>query len=91
MARSSRDDQAMVPVKISELKDRFSHYLREVRRGGSVLVSDRGRVIARIEPVGGATPADGDDASWISRLDDAAPSGAPGARSPPTGSSADRR
>jgi antitoxin (DNA-binding transcriptional repressor) of toxin-antitoxin stability system len=59
----------MLPVKVSELKNRLSHYLREVRRGESVLVSDRDRVIARIDPVGGATAADGGDASWIDDLE----------------------
>jgi antitoxin (DNA-binding transcriptional repressor) of toxin-antitoxin stability system len=39
-------------AKISELKNRLSHYLARVRRGESVLVLDRDRVIARIEPAG---------------------------------------
>ena len=40
----------MSVVKVSELKNGLSHYLRLVRRGESVLVSDRNRVIARIDP-----------------------------------------
>lgn len=59
----------MITVRISELRNRLSHYLREVQRGKSVLVADRDRVIARIEPVGGVTAADGGDASWIADLE----------------------
>lgn len=44
-------DLAMKKAKISDLKNRLSHYLRSVRRGQSVLVYDRDRPIARIEPV----------------------------------------
>jgi antitoxin (DNA-binding transcriptional repressor) of toxin-antitoxin stability system len=40
-----------VAVKIGELKNRLSHYLRKVRAGESVLVYDRDRIIARIDPV----------------------------------------
>ena len=39
------------PVKIAELKNRLSYYLRRVQRGESILVCDRDRVIARIERV----------------------------------------
>jgi prevent-host-death family protein len=56
-------------VTISELKDHFSHYLREVRRGRSVVVCDRDRVIARIEPAGSAAPATGEDARWLEELE----------------------
>ena len=45
---------AMKTVNIAELKNRLSHYLRMVRRGEPVLVRDRDRVIARIEPAGGS-------------------------------------
>lgn len=41
----------MKKAKISELKNRLSHYLRFVRRGQSVLVYDRDRPVARIDPV----------------------------------------
>jgi antitoxin (DNA-binding transcriptional repressor) of toxin-antitoxin stability system len=44
--------QAMISVNISDLKNRLSHYLDRVRRGESVLVRDRDRVIARIDPAG---------------------------------------
>jgi prevent-host-death family protein len=45
---------AMKSVKIAELRNRLSHYLRIVRGGEPVLVCDRDRVIARIEPAGQA-------------------------------------
>ncbi len=41
----------MKRVKIAELKDHLSQYLREVERGGEVEVTDRDRPIARIVPV----------------------------------------
>jgi antitoxin (DNA-binding transcriptional repressor) of toxin-antitoxin stability system len=58
-----------VAVKISELKNRLSHYLRQVRRGESVLVCDRDRVIARLEPVGGSAPQLPGDAHWLDDLE----------------------
>jgi prevent-host-death family protein len=45
---------------IAELKNRLSYYLRCVRRGETVLVCDRDRPIARIEPVRDAVVAAGD-------------------------------
>jgi len=44
----------MKRVKIAELKDQLSRYLREVERGGEVEVTDRDRPIARIVPVPGS-------------------------------------
>jgi len=38
-------------VGIRELKAHLSRYVREVRGGQEVLVSDRGRIIARLVPV----------------------------------------
>jgi antitoxin (DNA-binding transcriptional repressor) of toxin-antitoxin stability system len=38
----------MKTVGVRELKDRLSEYLREVRRGESVLVTDRGEVVAEL-------------------------------------------
>ena len=69
MPSSCSYDKAMVTVKISELKNRLSHYLRAVRRGESVLVSDRDRVIARIDPVVGAAAMAGDDATWLDEME----------------------
>jgi antitoxin (DNA-binding transcriptional repressor) of toxin-antitoxin stability system len=42
---------AMKRANIAELRNRLSYYLRFVRRGQSVMVLDRQRVIARIDPV----------------------------------------
>src|SRR5207247_10185002 len=59
----------MKVVKIAELKNRLSYYLRRVQRGESILVCDRDRVIARIERVGADAPAAGGDAEWLDRLE----------------------
>jgi antitoxin (DNA-binding transcriptional repressor) of toxin-antitoxin stability system len=42
----------MKTVGIRELKNRLSEYLREVRAGENVLVTDRGEVIAELSPPG---------------------------------------
>ena len=59
----------MKTVKIAELKNRLSYYLRRVQRGESILVSDRDRVIARIERVGSGEPLPASDAEWLERLE----------------------
>ena len=56
-------------VTISELKSRLSHYLRRVRMGETILIRDRDRVIARIEPAGGSEAVKDDDASWLDELE----------------------
>ena len=40
----------MKTVGVRELKNRLSEFLREVRRGESVLVTDRGEVVAEFSP-----------------------------------------
>jgi antitoxin (DNA-binding transcriptional repressor) of toxin-antitoxin stability system len=56
-------------VGVKELKNNLSAYLREVRRGIRVLVSDRNRVVAELhEPVSGYAVDDPRDprlAEWI--------------------------
>jgi antitoxin (DNA-binding transcriptional repressor) of toxin-antitoxin stability system len=48
----------MKAVAIKELKNRLSAYLREVRNGEVVLVTDRGRVVAELrQPSPGAALA----------------------------------
>jgi antitoxin (DNA-binding transcriptional repressor) of toxin-antitoxin stability system len=42
----------MRAVGLRELKNRLSEYIREVRRGESVLVTDRGEVVAELGPPG---------------------------------------
>lgn len=41
----------MNSVKISELKDHLSEHLRAVEAGAEVIVTDRGRPIAKIVPL----------------------------------------
>lgn len=59
----------MSVVKVSDLKNRLSHYLRLVRGGESVLVTDRDRVIARIEPAGESAAAESDEGRWLDDLE----------------------
>jgi antitoxin (DNA-binding transcriptional repressor) of toxin-antitoxin stability system len=60
----------MTSVGIAALKNQLNHYLRLVRRGETVLVRDRDRVIARIEPAGDGTVArGGDDEQWLADLE----------------------
>jgi antitoxin (DNA-binding transcriptional repressor) of toxin-antitoxin stability system len=42
----------MKAVGLRELKNRLSEYIRDVRGGESVLVTDRGEVVAEIGPPG---------------------------------------
>jgi antitoxin (DNA-binding transcriptional repressor) of toxin-antitoxin stability system len=42
----------MKSVGVRELKNRLSEYLREVRSGERVLVTDRGEVVAELGPPG---------------------------------------
>ncbi len=42
----------MKSVGIRELKNRLSEYVREVRSGEAVLVTDRGEVVAELVPPG---------------------------------------
>ncbi len=59
----------MKAVKIAELKNRLSYYLRRVQRGESILVCDRDRVIARIERVGSDASVPEGEAEWLDRLE----------------------
>jgi antitoxin (DNA-binding transcriptional repressor) of toxin-antitoxin stability system len=59
----------MKPVTITELKNRLSYYLRRVQRGESILVSDRDRVIARIDRVSPHTPLREGETDWLDRLE----------------------
>jgi antitoxin (DNA-binding transcriptional repressor) of toxin-antitoxin stability system len=56
-------------ANISELKNRLSHYLGRVRRGESILVLDRDRVIARIEPAGRSSAEATPDSRWLDDLE----------------------
>ena len=41
----------MISVGIKDLKNRLSHYLREVKKGEKILITERDQVIATILPV----------------------------------------
>jgi prevent-host-death family protein len=56
----------MKSAKISELKNELSRYLRYVRRGESVLILDRDRPVARIDPVRG--PGSALSSEWLDDL-----------------------
>src|SRR3990167_11423365 len=66
--QGGRRDPMVRSVKIAELKNRLSYYLRRVQRGESILVCDRDRVIARIERVDPHAPGPESDAEWLDRL-----------------------
>ncbi len=59
----------MKAVNVAELKNRLSHYLRLVRRGQVLIVKDRDRVVARIEPAGVADAAGGGDDDRLASLE----------------------
>jgi prevent-host-death family protein len=46
----------VLQVSVAELKARLSHYLRIVRAGQDVIVTDRGVPVARLCPVGPVLP-----------------------------------
>jgi len=56
----------MMRVKIAELKDHLSEYLRAVEKGAEVIVTDRDRPIAHITPM----PATGDTIRLLPRTRD---------------------
>ena len=61
-------------VSIRELKSRLSHYLRLIRNGESVVITDRGVPIGRIVPMGQgfdqhlAAMRDTGQAQWSGRM-----------------------
>jgi len=59
----------MTSVNVAELKNRLSHYLRMVRRGEPILIRDRDRVIARIDPAGDSDAAPTDEAAHLDDLE----------------------
>jgi prevent-host-death family protein len=68
----------MRAIGIRELKNRLSHYVRLVRTGESVLVTDRGSVVAELRPAGSTTqpvvPSEG--LAELARRGEATPGGA---------------
>ena len=47
----------MKAVGLRELKNRLSEYVRDVRSGEGILVTDRGQVVAELNPPGHAAAA----------------------------------
>ena len=59
----------MKTAGVKELKNRLSEFIRDVRRGETILVTDRGEVVAQLAPVGpGADVADTADERTLRRL-----------------------
>jgi prevent-host-death family protein len=48
----------MKKASISDIKNRLGELLERVRRGETILITDRDRPVARLEPVGSARPAE---------------------------------
>ncbi len=61
----------MKAVGIRELKARLSQYVREVRRGEIILVTDRGEVVAESRQPGGGAPAGSETDLGLRRLAEA--------------------
>jgi antitoxin (DNA-binding transcriptional repressor) of toxin-antitoxin stability system len=57
-----------VTIGTKDLKNNLSHYLRRVREGEVVRVTDRGKVIAELRAV---PPSEGDDQERLSELEEA--------------------
>jgi prevent-host-death family protein len=53
----------MQTVGIRDLKNRLSHHLKRVQAGASLTVTERGRAIATLTPVGAP-----DDQAWAYRM-----------------------
>jgi prevent-host-death family protein len=65
----SHTERPAKTVKLAELKNRLSHYLRRVQRGESILVCDRGRVVARIDRVEAHARLPEGEREWLERLE----------------------
>lgn len=54
----------MIKVSISKLKDQLSAYLKKVEAGQTVVVTDRNKPVARLEPIA----ADGRESDRVAML-----------------------
>jgi prevent-host-death family protein len=46
----------MITVSVKELKNRLTQHLRRVKQGEKVIITDRGKPIALIQPIQSAAP-----------------------------------
>lgn len=53
-------------VSVSQLKARLSEWLGKLRAGRSVIITDRGKPVARLEPVGWQDDPEGQLAALVS-------------------------
>ena len=61
----SYNSHIMKAVGSRELKNRLGKYLRQVREGATILVTDRGRPVAELRPV---APAEGSETAALAKL-----------------------
>jgi prevent-host-death family protein len=59
----------MKTVGSREFKNRMGQYMRAVRRGQTLLVTDRGKAIAKVSPVSEADRSDNDLSEILKRLE----------------------
>ena len=48
----------MITVSVKELKNRLTQHLRRVKQGEKVIITDRGKPIALIQPIQSAAPVE---------------------------------
>lgn len=59
----------MRKVGTRELKNRLSQYLRQVRRGRSLVITDRGKPVAQLTPIADSGAGDGELIAVLRRLE----------------------
>jgi prevent-host-death family protein len=59
----------MQKVGSREFKNRMGRYLREVRRGQSLVITDRGKPVAKVVPPDGAKPSQSGLAERLKELE----------------------
>jgi prevent-host-death family protein len=60
----------MEKANIAQLKNRLSHYLSRVKRGETVMVTERNSPVARIVPIPSPGAMDTDDErGWLKRME----------------------
>jgi len=54
--RGTRDDGPMITIGVKELRNCLSQYLRRSKQGEEIIVTERGKPIAVIQPIQSAAP-----------------------------------